>query len=640
MHLGDEVRIGPRVMRNRTMQVAVNTGFAGDHHVGEQLRAFYRRRSLGGVGAIVSGLSPVHPSSVYKSSVMKNTDDADLPDLERFAQAVAEGGALSLMQLVHNGSQMVPGPGGPQPVSPSGVPTPGLGQTSTALSTDAIRELIQAFAQAALRARDAGLDGVEVHGAHGFLIHQFLSPLTNLRTDAYGGSRSARMRFAIEVLQAVRDKVGTDIVVGFRMVADEFASGGITEADALETATRLVELGLVDYLSVSAGNYGTLERGISPLLYPDAPLAQMCGRIRAAVNVPVVVCNRITLPEHAQAVLEAGQADIVGVGRALLADPDWAHHAIEGLTSSIRPCIGTNHCFAGGGVTTSAGIGCSVNPELGLVEPPVGSRPAAAGPEILVVGAGVAGLAFALEASRMGARIRIVDKSAQAGGQVLGYDDALTRGRFGRYVDYALTTLADRGIKIEFNTEIIRGDLVGRTQHVVLATGSRDGSADVGSNVISAWDALQLPEPLGGRVVLRAYDGSPFALQLAEYLSRSASELHVVSADQVLSPAVEGLTRRALTASLDQAGSVLHMGSSMDRVSDAKVELRDVQTGAVTTIDMVDAFVVDSPRIADRWPGATVHSIGDCVVPADIATATAQAHALARLVLAGMVEPS
>ncbi|MDG4834314.1 NAD(P)-binding protein [Solwaraspora sp. WMMD1047] len=648
--LGDPIRVGRRMMRNRIMHVAVNTGYAVDHRVGDRMFAYWRRRAAGGVGAIVSGLTPVRADSVYKSSVLRNAGDDDLPELARFAAAVNGAGALALAQLVHNGAQLVPGPGGPVPVSPSGLPVPGMTQPSRALSGPEVAAVVTAFADAADRCRRAGVDGVEVHGAHGFLIHQFLSPLTNRRTDRYGGSAVARRRLAYEVLRAVRDRVGRDLVVGFRLVVDEFTVDGIGVGEALETAHGLATEGLVDYLSVSAGNYGTLERAISAYPVGDGPLVPLAAKVRAAVGatVPVVAANRLGDHEAARAVVRDGAADIIGLGRPLLADPDWPRHlppptgtgrpppigtgpsAVAGAGSSPvagagsspvagsgllavvgtgrpRPCIACNSCFAGGGVTTNVGIECAVNPALALGtedEPP--GPPG--GPAFLVIGAGVAGLAFALEASRLGHPVTIKEREPVPGGQVALYSDLLTAGMFGRYVDYAVATLADRGVTVECGMNVDAAtlrDLAGDHAAVVVATGARPATADL----------LRRPPP-GTAVAVIADDPGPEPLQIAALLAGTGYRVRLVADGPVAGAACETLTRRALLDRLRAAGGTVQTAGNAGPV-----------TGP-------DELVVRAGR---REPERSLievvagsHQVGDCVTPGTIADATRSAHRLAR----------
>ena len=647
--LFEPINIGPRTLRNRTMHVAISTGFAEGHAVSDRLWTYWRARADGGVGAIVSGLTPVLQNSVHKDTITRNASDADLPAMERFADAVGGGGATSIVQLVHNGSQLMPGRDGPIPLSPSGVTARGLGHSSRALTRPQIKQIIRAFGDAAVRCRRAGVDGVEVHGAHGFLIHQFLSPLTNQRDDEYGGSHEARMRFAIEALRQVRDRVGDDLIVGFRMVMDEFATGGVTPDDAIATAARLVELELVDYLSVSGGNYSSLEHGISPYLVDEGNLTPLAGRLRQAVGVPVVACNGIVEPQMAEDVLRDGLADIIGLGRALIADPTWPERARTG-TRPI-PCIGCNTCFAGGGVTSASRMECSVNPNVGLAtEGPESIALQAAGDALqrkrfVVVGAGVAGLAFGLEASRLGHEVALFDAASVPGGQVASYGGSLTRGRFDRYVSYAVDVLAERGIGLTTDTCLSADDLVVKLADpstlVIVATGSEQRTPSTlpvqGVPVLTGREALeQIPQ---GRILVVGEEPGPEPALLAAHLAEEGREVEVVTSHMQLSMDVEGLTRRTIEGWVQRGDVIVHTSCELHQVDAGQVVLREVYTGHLRTRQAVDAVVYCGTRsacdrlvtdLAERGFEDRVTTVGDVVLPRRLVDATTHAYQAAR----------
>lgn len=619
--LGSPIRLGRRTVRNRVVHLAVNTGFAQDHRPDRRLAEYWRSRAEGGVGAIVSGLTPVHESSVYKSSVLKNTGEEDLPALAAFADAVEGAGALAVLQLVHNGAQLVPRPGGPPPLSPSGVPTPGLGTTSVPISTGDIAMIINAFADAAERAQRAGLGGVEVHGAHGFLVHQFLSPLTNLRTDGYGGSTLGRATFARDVLDAIRERVGDAMVVGFRMVADEFAEGGIRADEAREIARLLGDQGHLDYVSVTAGNYGTLDHGISPMSYDDVPLAQLCRDIRQAVTVPVIAANRIRTPAQALELLRSGAADMVGLGRALIADPRWVQQL--DTPERTRPCIVANACFAGGGVTTSSAIECAVNPRMATGtergRPAHGSRA-----RMVVVGAGVAGLTAALEATRAGLDVRVLERGAAAGGQIPEYDAALTFGRFGEYVTWLLGELRHDGVPVDFDADESATSLAAVLQqgdHLVLATGSRatpPPCTDLGGRPVIADGTVVREGTPWDRVLVLGDQDDLRLLLVARQLASSGKQTVLLTSGTALAAESDPLTRRALLGEFTHAGGRVEVGrpdgsdhlEAVDGVIWCSAREPVVPHG-------LDALLAD--------PGVRVQRIGDCARPGMIVDATRSA---------------
>jgi len=643
--LGAPLTVGPRTMPNRIMHLAVNTGFAVEHQVGDVLFTHWRRLARGGVGALVTGLAPVHPSSVYKSSVLRCAGAEDRPAMERLAAAVAGTPTLAVVQLVHNGAQMAGLPTTGEVLSPSGIPVPGLSLGGRPLTKAEIRELVTAFGDAAERCLEAGLDGVEVHGAHGFLLHQFLSPLTNRRTDEYGGTPERRRRFALEVLEEVRARVGDRIVVGYRTVIDEYTDGGIVPEEGLATAGALASAGLVDYLSVSGGNYGTLERAISPFKVAPGSLVPSAARVREAVGVPVVAANQIVTPDQAEAVLAAGAADIVGLGRGLLADPDWPRRALAGEDLEIRPCIGCNDCFAGGGVTTDEGIGCAVNPDLGRLD--VATGESGTRERVLVVGSGVSGLSFALEASAMGHHVTIRDRAWTVGGLVAEYSDELTRGRFGAYVDHAVHVLTTRGVNIELGVSVEAGSLVGGPAAkefgiVAIATGApprRLGIDLPGVPVRSGLDFLGVPP--GSSVLLLSDDDGPEPLAVADWLAERDVRLTIAMVHTGLASSAETLVRRVAVAALSQHGVAVHAGVTLLRLRDGDIELGGLE-GEVR-IPRPDAVVELGGRaarhdslaaLAEQQPGRVV-LVGECAGTIGIGDSVRHARRSARAVLVG-----
>lgn len=594
--LSKPLDLGPRLMPNRTMHLAINTGFAMDHEVGDVLFTHWRRLAEGGVGALVTGLTPVHPSSVYKSSVLRCAGSDDLPALRRLAEAVRGTETLAFVQLVHNGAQMAGLPETGEVLSPSGIAVPGLPDGGRALSRNEIHDLVLAFGDAAQRCREAGLDGVEIHGAHGFLIHQFLSPLTNRRTDEYGGDPVRRRRFAREVLEEVRGRVGSSIVVGYRTVLDEYTDGGILPEDGLATAVALAGDRLVDYLSVSGGNYGSLERAISPFRVEPGSLVPMAARVRRAVDVPVVAANQILTPDQAESVLRSGAADIVGLGRGLLADPAWPRRAFEGRDADIRPCIGCNDCFAGGGVTTSDSITCAVNPDLGRVDDQ--GPPATGSERVLVVGAGVSGLAFALEASGRGHAVTVRDRAWTTGGLVAEYSDEITRGRFGAYIDHAVHVLTSRGVTIELGITVEAGDLLAAEDEftvVALSTGAPPRTLELdlpGVPIITGLDFLGVSP--GSRVIMVSDDDGAEPLAVADWFTEHGVDLTIVMLETGLGGAAETLVRRVAMAALAAHGVEVHAGVTLLRLRDGSIELGGF--GGRTTLAVPDAVVVVAGR--------------------------------------------
>jgi len=369
-HLFAPLDVGRRRAKNRivfgahfTMFTEPAARYGEPGFFGERLGRYLERRASHDVGIVIAGQAHVHPTTAYQ---MQNNasawDEAAIPHLARVAEPIRRHGALAILQLAHNGGVNTARWSRLPVWTPSHVvnnleaPTP--------LEAAEIQALVAHFATSAKHAVAAGFDGVEIHGAHGYLIHEFLSPLTNRRTDAYGGSLENRMRFGVEVLRAVRDAVGADAVVGLRLVGDEeIGPRGLRAEDAAEIAARLESAGLVDFLDVSIGRSGVGM--VRPVYSPHEVGVYAAATVKRAVRTtPVFAVQRILTPDEADAIVARGDADAVTVVRALIADEAWAAKARDGRADTIRHCTGINQgCY--GNLTLGLPVTCVQNPAVG-----------------------------------------------------------------------------------------------------------------------------------------------------------------------------------------------------------------------------------------------------------------------------------
>ena len=379
-----------RESRNRIMRLPTTSNLGEKSRVGDAMVTHYRRVAQGGVGIIVTEGMAVHPASLRGERSIAAFDPDSVGGLSRLADTVRSEGALLIGQLIHGGRQhhstrSLPLLWAPSPVAcdySGGVPHP--------LTISEIDALVDGFAASARNGRAAGLDGVELHGAQGYLLQQFASPLTNKRRDDYGGSFENRMRFPLRVLSAAREAIGPDRILGYRLGVEEFNVAGIRLADAVRIAQYLAATGVIDYLSLSQGNFTSIEMHLPDRHYAPGAFVSLQAEVKRAVpNIPVVVSGRIVDPAGAEAILAAGDADLVGLCRGLTADVEWPRKAKLGTVASIRPCIACNQCW----VSSISGepIKCVVDPLVGnetVTEPPANG----AGRRVTVVGGGPAGM--------------------------------------------------------------------------------------------------------------------------------------------------------------------------------------------------------------------------------------------------------
>ena len=634
------LRIGTFEVSNRIMQAA-HSKLYSDRAESERETAYFVRRARGGCALFVAGNHFVHPSGSIRH--FQDAYDAGSVDANRrMTDAVHEAGARVLVQLNHHGAQAQPeGPFGPRAVySASRLVSPATGHATREASRSDIAELVSAWARSAELARTAGYDGVEIHMAHSYLLHQFLSPLYNRRTDGYGGDLEGRTRFPREVLRAVRSRVGEDYTVGIRVVANEFHPEGIDAAAAREVIALLRAEARVDFIDLAAGGYHNVHYVFPSSAMPLAWLRADVAAVKAAnPDLPVFGVGAATSVEEAAEVVESGVADMVALTRAQIADPDLAAKLRDGRTAEITHCIRLNQGCLGRG-SIGLPVSCTVNPLAGreLLRPP---RPRSTNARRwLVVGGGPAGMRAAVELARDGHRVVLVERAAELGGQLALARRVPGRESIGLLVDDLSRDLAAAGVDVRLRSEATAQTLrVEGADEVVVATGAVARPAPQGA--VDAGTALRAPASLGRRVLVVDSDGTAYASGVVLSLLGAGVEVEAVTSFETLFPHVgSGYDRQLLLERLGSSGrlrrSVHHTVASP---APGRVTIRDLLTGEQRRIEAVDSVVAIEPRVSelpdwlpdwlpDRPPG-TAHVIGDALSPRTIDSAIFEAVELA-----------
>lgn len=647
-------------LRNRVVQLPIGLHFTADGQPTADDVAYYEARARGGVALVITGGTVVHPSQVAsKRELYEAFDPAHIPAFERLTAAVHRQGAKIFGQLMHNGREpLARNPDWPT-LAPSAIAPPGLPVVPQQLSETQIADLTQGYVDSAWNLREAGYDGIEIHAAHGFLVAQFLSPLANRRDDLYGGPLENRMRFLLGIVEAVRAECGDDFPLGVRISGEEGIEGGLTVADSEAITRRLGRTGAVDYISVNIGVRGTYVRDMATANGIVAPTA---AAIRAASGLPVLVAQRITEPALAESVLVAGQADLIGMARGLIADPDWVRKAREGGPARIRPCVGlTEACRMGAGaLAASRGgpIACNHNPaagrerELGDLSPvdPAHAR------TVLVVGGGPAGLEAALVAASRGHTVTLYEARERLGGQLLMAANAPTRSEVEGVVSYRVGELRRLGVPMVLGTEATVEALVAESPDVViLATGARTALPDIpGADSQHVITVLDLLDPLGTAgaaltgveraVVVDDGSGTWETCSSAEYLAERGVDVEIVTPSRMvgagippesIGPLYQRLARRDVTltpltavASVEPWGLITHqphVASATGQRSERKVPADVVVLyGGKQSHNPLQAGL--EGRVAE------ILTVGDCVAPRRITEAVLAAHRAARAV--------
>ncbi len=616
-------RLGNLTLPNRVVMTTVKLGYSsGRGEVTGRHTAFYVRRAEGGVGLITTESLFVQPNGRELPTQLGVHEDSLTDGLREMVTAVHGAGGRIMAHINHAGRAANPKlvPEG-HLVSASDVTCPANKGIPRPLSRSEIDETVQAFADASRRARQAGFDAVEIPFSHGYLIHQFLSPHTNRRGDDFGGSFENRVRFGEKVLRAVRAEVGPGFPIVVRMNAVDYVEGGLDLAEAVLLAQRLAE-GAVDALSVTSG---TMCESIPFCLYPagtpEAHLLPMAARVREASGLPVVVAGRIRSPKVARRALETGQADLIGLGRPFLADPDWVRKVEAGDEDSILLCAA---CHQGclGELRKGAGTHCLVNPLTGR-ESEVALERAEKQRRIVVVGGGPGGLEAAQVAAARGHLVSLFEEKETLGGQLAlaarvphkeGFADVIRQ----------LGAMAERaGADLRLGTRVTSEKLIAEHPDVViLATGATPVSGAFPGMEDIPWvlaeEVLEGGADLAGATVLLV-GGGLVGLEAADFLSAKGKKVVLVEMEEEVGTQLDMLPRVMLLKRLKEQGVEIHTGTTVERASGGQVvaakgdeKIRFAADTAVLAVGFRS-----NRELADDLEGSglELHMIGDAVEP-------------------------
>ena len=637
-HLFAPITIGPMTSPNRLLMPAmsINFGVDGQGHVTDQLIAYFVARARGGAGMLLVGGGAVHPTGVELPDLPKLWNDACIPSLRRMVAAVRPFEARFGVQLMHGGRQSYHD----QKVAPSAIPAPAVVKgIPKALGRVEIGELAAAFGDAARRCREAGFDFIEIHGAHGYLINQFMARNSNHREDDYGGSFENRIRFLLEVMADVKAKAGPDYPMGVRINGNDFIRDGWTLADTLRLAPILEAAG-ADYLHVSAGVYGSTELTIPSVYAPQGCFVHLAEAVKQVVSVPVVAVGRIKHAEMADGIIAAGRADAVAMGRALLADPELPNKARRG-DAPIRPCIG---CCLGciHAVLQLEPGGCVVNPDVGREHLLEGTPPAPAAHRILVVGGGPAGLAAARMAARRGHQVVLIEEGPALGGLFRLAVQAPGRQETGDILQYFEQELARLQVDVRLETPLTAALLDALAPEVaVLATGSLPetpiikGFSKTAMAVTSVVEVMEGDLPAGEHMLVLG--GGQSALMAADFLAEAGKTVILLNRGRHFAEEMSANDRFYLRERLNRHGVRLHKNVTVEAFLPRGAKFRSGDGQEV--LDGMDALVIaegmtpirpDRRLFADR--PIAVHLIGDAREPRNLMLAIAEGEEIGRSV--------
>lgn len=514
-------KIGKLEVKNRMVVPAMGTGHCeADDTVGDGLIAFFAARAKGGFGLLITDNTYVDPPGKADMEQIAIYSDDFIPGFQKLTECVHAEGAKIFMQLAHGGRETSAAMSGEQPVAPSPIPCPVMREVPRELSTEEVYRVIEKFGDGALRAKKAGFDGVELHGAHGYLIAEFMSAYTNKRTDEFGGDILGRANFAIKIIQNIKKKCGVDFPVCMRMSGDEIVPDG-RHIEETKVLARLLEANGADALHISVGVYAVMPYMIAPSNQPGGFLSKYAGMVKSVVSIPVITVGRISDPALADSIIASNTADFVALGRTSIADPEFPNKVMENRTDEIIPCVAClSRCGGSPGITPGdVAISCMLNPFSGH-ELTMNMNKTDEPKNVLIVGAGVGGLEAAWILAARGHKVTVLEKSDKAGGQVITASMPPHKSELARAVKYFKTMCKKFCVEIHYNTEATSDSIIAMNPDIViLATGATPICPNIpneGIQITQAVDILTGKAAMGENNLI--VGGGLVGLETAEFI--------------------------------------------------------------------------------------------------------------------------
>ncbi len=617
-------------IRNRIFSSAHQTILAHNGAPGEEMAAYHEARAKGGAGLIIMESSRPDADDVSASYYLDSSTDACIPGYRMVAKAVHKHGCKVFAQInhggrisyTHDGLQIVAR-------APSMVPDHRFHCMPRVMSTEYVRKIIQAFANTAGRMAEAGVDGAELTASHGMLIAQFLNPQTNFREDEYGGSEENRFRMVAEMIAATRKVVGSDFVIGMRISADELEPDGLDEAAWLEICRRLSEEQELDYLNVTVGSMmglGGSVHVVPPMFIDHAYTAPLAGAVKREVRQSVLVTGRINQPQLAEQVLAAGQADLCGMTRALISDPEMPNKAQSGRLDDIRACIGCNQACIGH-YHEGVRISCIQHPITGR-ELTLGEHPQTAQPlKVLVAGGGPAGMKAASVAAERGHKVVLCEQSNRLGGQVVLAQALPGRAEFGVLVDNLRREMELSSVDVRLNTKVDAAliDLV-KPDTIIVATGATPYRPDVEvseqTHAVDAWQVLREEVTPGASVVIADWRCDWVGMGLAEKLAREGVHVRLCVDGEMAGQNLQKYLRWHWSGTLHKLGVEVIPYARFFGADEDSVYFQHTTSGQPIICENVNTLVIAQGHQSETAleqqllsRGLDYHLAGDCLSP-------------------------
>jgi 2,4-dienoyl-CoA reductase-like NADH-dependent reductase (Old Yellow Enzyme family)/thioredoxin reductase len=615
-------RIGNVELKNRIVMPPMATNFAGeDGSVNDRHIAYYVKRAKGGVGYITFEHTGVLKQGRAFPNMALIDSDQHIPSFKKLVEAVHQEDGKIMIQINHAGRQTSASITGSPIVAPSAIPCPVRKEMPQALSFEEIQMIVEAFGEAARRVKETGADGVEIHMAHGYLINQFLSPFSNKREDEYGGDADRRMRMAIEVLRTVRNQVGPDFTVLCRLSADEYIEGGLKINGSKEIAKALERSG-ADALHISACVAASGYLNHPPYYAEEGIFVPLAQGIKSVVGIPVITVGRIRTPELANQILEENKADLISMGRALIADPNLPVKALQGKTEEIIPCISCNRCILS---IRKGALQCAVNPETGREE--IFQIQKTDHPKkVWIIGGGPAGMKAAEIASFRGHQVALYEEQEKLGGRFLLAAIPPKKQILKEFIGYLIRQVENLPVKIvlgkPFDTALLEKE---RPDVVILATGAKpffppiDGIGD--TQAISVEEVLSDPIHLGNKILI--VGGGGIGAEVADYLSENGKEVTLIEMREGIALDLVGHLQHFLNTRLKAKGVQILTSTKAIRFEKKALWVEDTQ--GIKKLEGFDNIVMalgstPNNKLVDSIKDkvSEFHVIGDASKPREV----------------------
>jgi len=632
-HLFKALKLGPVQLPNRVCFLAHRTNFGRKGRLTDRHISYYRRRAQGGCGLVIVGELSIHPGDCPWATMIEAFSSDTVADFKRLTGAVHDAGTPIFASLNHHGFQSNGAISRKETWGPSAMADVVFGEVSKAMESEDMATVVAAYSAAAEYVREGGFDGMEIDMGAESLLRQFLSPLSNQRQDEYGGSLENRMRFPLEVIDAVRRSAGSDLAVGIRLCIDEKFWGAISPEESLSMAQAFEKTGCIDYIQATLGSFYNLYLVMPTMHTPAGFAVDLAQQLKGRVSLPVIAAHHIEFPDMAEAILAERKADAVGFIRPLICDPDMVRKVHEGAPDDIRPCVKDNQGCVGR-INQLKSLGCTMNPEVGCE--PTGQK--AAHPavkkkkRVVVIGAGPSGMEAAWIARARGHEVLLFEQEDTVGGQVNLASRGAGRARMGEITRH-LRHMLDK-YSVSLRTE--RRATAGMVQNhhpdaVVVATGSLPQAKPFPGDyappeVMDVRQVLRKEFPVGDRVLFIDENGGHRSTATVELLADQGKQIDMLTSDLFIGIELAPIGDLYLTRQrLMKKGVKFTTDMAIEEIRGTTVTARMIYTHQRVVFNGYDTVIIDADAQADdqlykalkdRVP--QLFRVGDCVAPRGI----------------------